>query len=80
MPALNLLNAMSAEIAGGGPGQQTVLEEWASGVQPEEPCNKDYDDYHANDVKDVHFTLQRRHARLQYESTMLQRGNVVSRV
>ena len=43
-----------------------------SNVQPEEPGNKDYDDHDADDVKNVHCTLRLRHARLQYESTMLQ--------
>jgi hypothetical protein len=43
-----------------------------SNVQPEESGNKDYDDHDADDVKNVHCTLRLRHARLQYESTMLQ--------
>jgi hypothetical protein len=41
-------------------------------TQPEESGNKDYDDHDADDVKNVHCTLRLRHARLQYESTMLQ--------
>jgi hypothetical protein len=41
-------------------------------TQPEESGNKDYDDHDADDVKNVHCTLRLSHARLQYESTMLQ--------
>jgi hypothetical protein len=41
-------------------------------TQPEESGNKDYDDHDADDVKNVHCILRLRHARLQYESTMLQ--------
>ena len=41
-------------------------------TQPEESGNKDYDDHDADDVKNVHCALLLRHARLQYESTMLQ--------
>jgi hypothetical protein len=43
-----------------------------SDAQPEESGNNDYDDHDADDVKNVHCTLQLRHARLQGESTMLQ--------
>jgi hypothetical protein len=43
-----------------------------SDVYPKEACNKDYDDHDTNDVKNVHCTLPLSHARLQYESTMLQ--------
>ncbi len=38
-------------------------------MQPEEACNKDYDNYDADDVKNVHCKLRLKHTRLQYETT-----------
>jgi hypothetical protein len=43
-----------------------------SNMHPEVSGNKDYDDNDADEIKDVHCTLQLSHARLRYESTMLQ--------
>ena len=39
-----------------------------SKVHSQETCNYDYYDYDADDVKNVHCALRRRHARLQRES------------
>ena len=36
------------------------------------PRNYDYHDHDADDVKNVHCALQRRHAQLQFEDAMLQ--------
>ena len=42
-----------------------------SKVHSQETCNYDYYDYDADDVKNVHCTLRRMHARLRLEVTML---------
>ena len=51
---------------------QSRIDFVCSDVYPKEACNKDYDDHDTDDVKNVHCTLPLSHARLQYESTMLQ--------
>jgi hypothetical protein len=42
-----------------------------SKVHSQEPCNYDYYDHDADDVKNVHCALRRMHARLRLEVTML---------
>jgi len=45
-----------------------------SKVHSQEPCNYDYYDHDADDVKNVHCALLRMHARLQREVATLQFG------